>query len=137
MGKVIVQLKLTNHRDLVARSLKSLRGKVRVIRVESLVDTVATRLYLKQSVIRDLGLRKSGVVNSRTTNGTRRRNVYEPVRLELMGRHGIFEVVDVDEHVPNLLGQIPLEHLDFVVDPKARKLIPNPEHGDRQMSEEY
>lgn len=36
-----------------------------------------------------------------------------------------------------LLGQIPLEHLDFVVDSKHRKLIPNPEHGDKQMSEEY
>ena len=35
----------------------------------------------------------------------------------------------------NLL--IHLEHLDFVVDSKNRKLIPNPEHGDQQMSEEY
>ena len=33
--------------------------------------------------------------------------------------------------------QIPLEYLDFVVDSKNRKLIPNPEHGDKQMSEEY
>ena len=37
--------------------------------------------------------------------------------------------------MPNLL--IPLEDLDFVVDSKNRKLIPNPEHGDQQMSEEY
>ena len=33
--------------------------------------------------------------------------------------------------------QIPLEHLAFVVDSKNQKLIPNPEHGDKQMSEEY
>ena len=33
--------------------------------------------------------------------------------------------------------QIPLEHLAFVVDSKNRKLLPNPEHGDQQMSEEY
>jgi len=26
---------------------------------------------------------------------------------------------------------------DFVVDPKGQKLIPIPEHGDKQMSEEY
>ena len=38
---------------------------------------------------------------------------------------------------PNLLGQNPLAYLDFVVDSKNRKLIPNPEHGDKQMSEEY
>jgi hypothetical protein len=45
--------------------------------------------------------------------------------------------VDIDEDVPNLLGQIPLEYLDFVVDPQGRKLISNPEHGDKQMTEEY
>ena len=31
----------------------------------------------------------------------------------------------------------PATKLDFVVDSKNRKLIPNPEHGDKQMSEEY
>ena len=29
------------------------------------------------------------------------------------------------------------QHLDFVVDSKKRRLIPNPEHGEKQMSEEY
>ena len=33
--------------------------------------------------------------------------------------------------------QIPLASLDFVVDSKHRKLLPNPAHGDQQMSEEY
>ena len=47
------------------------------------------------------------------------------------------DVVEVDDDVPNLLGQIPLEYLDLVVDPRGQKLIPNPEHGDKQMSEEY
>ena len=109
MGKVIVKLKLTNQADLVLKSRRLLKGrKPRTLEIEALVDTGATRLYLKPSVLRALGLRKSGTVNSRTTNGDRLRNVYEPVRLELMGRHGNFDVVDVDESVPNLLGQIPL-----------------------------
>lgn len=54
-----------------------------------------------------------------------------------MGRHGTFDVVDIDEQVPNLLGQVPLEVLDFVVDPMRQKLIANPEHGGIQMTEEY
>ncbi len=37
----------------------------------------------------------------------------------------------------NLLGQTPVDYLAFVVDSKNRKLIPNPDHGDKQMSEEY
>src|SRR5436190_12757168 len=137
MGKVIVKVKLTNFLGLELKEMKLLKGRPRTVAVEALVDTGATRLYLKTSVIRTLGLKKSGQVSSKTTNGVRRRDVYKPVRLELMGRHGAFEVVEMDDDVPNLLGQIPLEHLDFVVDPKGQKLIPNPEHGDKQMSEEY
>jgi predicted aspartyl protease len=137
MGKVIVQIRLTNQPDLVLKGLKLLQGKPHTLVAEAVVDTGATRLYLKPSVIRSLGLKKTGVIESKTTNGIRRRGVYEPVRLELMGRNGIFEVVAVDEDVPNLLGQIPLEHLDLVVDTKGQKLVPNPDHGDRQMSEEY
>ena len=38
---------------------------------------------------------------------------------------------------PNLVRRILREHLDFVLDSKNRKLIPNPVHGDKQMSEEY
>lgn len=137
MGKVIVQLRLTNQSDLVLKRHKARVGAPRQVATEALVDTGATRLYLKPSVIKSLGLRKVGEVNSRTTNGDRLRNVYEPVRLELMERSGNFDVVDIDEHVPNLLGQIPLEYLDLVVDPKSQTLRPNPAHGDKLMTEEY
>jgi len=54
-----------------------------------------------------------------------------------MGRKEIVDVIGIPESVPNLLGQIPLEVLDFVVDSKGQKLIPNPAHGGEQMVEEY
>lgn len=137
MGKVVVKIKLTNHGDLVAAHRKLSKAKPRNVQAEALVDTGATRLYLQSSLIKALGLRKESEVQSKTTNGVRRRAVFEPVRLELMGRDGVFQVVEMDDDVPNLLGQIPLEYLDFVVDPGGQKLIPNPKHGDKQMSEEY
>jgi len=59
------------------------------------------------------------------------------VRLELMRRAEEFSVIEVPEDVPNLLGQVPLEVLDFVVDPRGQKLIGNPAHGGEQMTEEY
>ena len=137
MGKVVVQLKVTNYLETELKSLKLLKRSPRSVETEALVDTGATRLYLKSSVIKALGLKKTGEVDSKTTNGVRRRAVFQPVRIDLMGRTGNFDVVEVDDAVPNLLGQIPLEYLDFIVDPKGQKLIPNPEHGDKQMSEEY
>ena len=137
MGKVIVKIKLTNQGDLVLTKRKLSKAKPRTVDIEALVDTGATRLYLKPIVIKALGLEKLDEIISQTTNGPKRRSVYESVRLDLQGRYGEFNVVDIGENVPNLLGQIPLEYLDFVVDSKNRKLIPNPEHGDKQMSEEY
>ncbi len=137
MGKVVVKIKLTNYVEEQLKKIKLLKGKPRSVEAEALVDTGATRLYLQSRVIRALGLRKEGEVVSRTTNGRRKRAIYQAARLDLMGRHGNFDVVEVDDDVPNLLGQVPLEVLDFVVDPKGQKLIPNPEHGGVQMSEEY
>jgi len=137
MGKVIVQLKLTNYSDLILRRLKLAKGKPRAVEVEALVDTGATRLYLKPSVIKKLGLARTDTVRSQPTNGDAIRYKYEPVELELMERRETFDVIEVPENVPNLLGQVPLEVLDFVVDAKGQKLIPNPAHGGEQMTEEY
>ena len=137
MGKVVVKIKLTNHFQLELKRRKLRKAPPRSLEAEALVDTGATRLYLQSSLIKTLGLRQESEVQSKTTNGVRRRAVFEPVRLEIMGRDGVFQVVEVDDEVPNLLGQIPLEYLDFVVDPRGQKLVPNPAHGDKQMSEEY
>jgi predicted aspartyl protease len=137
MGKVIIKIKLTNLSDLFVRRRKLSTAKPREVEVEALVDTGATGLYLKRSVIRALGLEKVESIMSQTSNGAARRVLYEPVQLEVQGRHGNFDVVDVADTVPNLVGQIPLEFLDFVVDSKKRKLIGNPEHGGQQMTEQY
>ena len=137
MGKVTVKIKLTNYSDLVLRRLKLAKGKPRTVAVEALVDTGATRLYLKPSVIKKLGLVRTDTVRSRTTNGDAIRHKYEPVGFELMERRETFDVIEVPENVPNLLGQVPLEVLDFVVDSKSLRLITNPAHGGEQMTEEY
>jgi clan AA aspartic protease len=137
VGKVIVKIKLTNLKDIFLKEASVRRTSPRTIEVESLVDTGATRLYLKPSVIKKMGLLRVDAVRSQTTNGEAIRFKYEPVQLELMGRKENFDVIEVPESVPNLLGQVPLEVLDLVVDSKRQKLIPNPEHGGEQMTEEY
>ncbi|MGA2556291.1 MAG: retropepsin-like aspartic protease [Verrucomicrobiota bacterium] len=137
MGKVIVKIKLTNLKDAFLKTAGARKAKPREIEVEALVDTGATRLYLKPTVIKKLGLERTDVVRSRTSNGAVLRYKYEPVRLELMGRHENFDVVEVPEEVPNLIGQVPLEVLDFVVDSRGQKLVGNPAHGGEQMTEEY
>ena len=58
MGKVSVKLRLVNNGEWFNYSRKLSRRKPRQVEVEALVDTGATRLYLKPSVIKALGLRK-------------------------------------------------------------------------------
>ena len=41
------------------------------------------------------------------------------------------------DSLPNFVGQIPLEHLDWVVDARRRKLIPNPEHKHGEMVDDF
>jgi len=137
MGKVIVKIKLTNLKDAFLKTAGARKAKPREAEVEALVDTGATRLYLKPTVIKKLGLERTDTVRSRTSNGDAIRYKYEPVRLELMGRRENFDVIEVPEDVPNLVGQVPLEVLDFVVDARSQKLVPNPAHGGEQMTEEY
>jgi clan AA aspartic protease len=137
MGKVMVKIKLTNLKDAFLKAAGVRPGKPRTVEVDALVDTGATRLYLKPSVIKKLGLARTDTVRSQTTDGDAIRYKYEPVELELMERRETFDVIEVPENVPNLLGQVPLEVLDFVVDAKGQKLIPNPAHGGEQMTEEY
>ncbi len=47
------------------------------------------------------------------------------------------DVMEVPDDVRVLVGQLPLEHLDFVVDLRSRTLIGNPAHGGAHIHELY
>ena len=55
------------------------------------------------------------------------------MRLTVEGRDCLSDVAEVPDDCPVLIGQIPLELLDFVVDPVGRRLIGNPAHGGEHM----
>ena len=55
----------------------------------------------------------------------------------IQGRDCDLDVMEVPDGVPVLVGQVPLELLDFVVDPINQRLIGNPDHGGEQVLEMY
>ena len=57
----------------------------------------------------------------------------EAVRITVQDRDCVVEVCEIPDECPPLIGQIPLEALDFVVDPNGQKLIGNPDHGGQHM----
>lgn len=138
MGKATIQIKIQNWDDLALAAVGKRKRPARSVEVEALDDTGAVKLYIQSSTIEELGLRHIGEVRSRTmSNQTVTRRVFSPVDLEIQGRSGRFDVIEVPDALPNLIGQIPLEDLDLVVDCQGRKLIPNPEHKNGVLYDEY
>jgi hypothetical protein len=59
--------------------------------------------------------------------------IYRAVQLTVQGREFTCDVAEIPDDCPVLIGQIPLEGLDFVVDPIGQRLIGNPEHNGEHM----
>ena len=139
MGRVVVTAVIENVHDVndVERKLLS-AGEIRRVEVhDALVDTGASMLSMPGRLIRQLGLRPLPQRRVRTSAGPRIAQVYGTVRLTIQGRDCPSDVVEVPEDCPVLVGQVPLELMDFVVDPAGQALIGNPAHGGEQIIELY
>ncbi|HYF50541.1 MAG TPA: retroviral-like aspartic protease family protein [Planctomycetota bacterium] len=136
VGKVTVDLSLSSvEDDALAKSGHLQAAQVRRQKVSAIVDTGATLLVLPEHVIQQLGLPVVRKVTSRFADGRRmERNVYGPVRLEVQGRVVNVDALGGPPGVPALLGQIPLEGLDFMVDSRGQRLVPNPESPDPDLA---
>jgi len=139
MGKVLVTALIENVEDLGVAS----RGiippeQVRRIEVhDALVDTGATGLSMPKRLIQQLGLQPLRTRRIRTSAGPTTAQVYGTVRLTIQERDCPSDVTEVPDDCPVLIGQIPLEALDFVVDPISQRLIGNPAHGGEHIIEIY
>src|SRR5690348_8334913 len=130
MGKAVVRIKAANWSDIELIALAQRTGAPRSIEAEALVDTGATGLYLKSSLIRQLGLRQIGNRTALTMSNRREtRRLFVPVDLEIQGRNTQDQVTELPDDLPHIVGQTPLESMDWVIDMTGRKLIGNPEHG--------
>jgi len=139
MGRVVTEATMDILEDLwaVKRGLIT-ADQVRSVSVpDALVDTGATLLSLPTRLILQLGLSRTTTKRVASRVGLSEAGVYEAVRLTIQGRSCTMDVMEVPDSVPVLIGQLPLEHLDFVVDPRNRSLVGNPAHGGEHMYELY
>ena len=135
MGKVIVPARIENIEDLYAVDKNQLQpDEVRRVEVsDALVDTGATMLSMPKRLIAELGLKLFRTRHARTTSGVSEFGLYGTVQLTVQGRDCRVDVAEVPDDCPILIGQVPLELLDFVVDPMGQRLVGNPEHGGEHM----
>lgn len=125
MGKVIEKVKFT-----------SLLDQTKSIEIEAVIDTGATMVVLPQNVVEKLGLKKIRETKVRYANNkTELKSIYGVVTIEIKGRTGNFDVLAEAEGSQPLIGQVVLEILDLVVDPRTRTLAPNPMSPEMPMVE--
>jgi predicted aspartyl protease len=135
MGKVLVPAKIEYLGDLYDVKKGQLSGdKVRTIEVsDALVDTGATYLGLPRRLIQQLGLMPYTTRRMRTSAGPIQAQVYGTVRLTIQERDCTCDVLELPDECPVLIRQIPLEAVDFVVDPINQRVIGNPDHNGECM----
>lgn len=137
VGRVVTSIRVENLEDLwAARNGKLTSEQVRRIDVaDALVDTGSTMLALPTRLVELLGLKKSRERRVVTTRGTATATIFDAVRVTIMGRDCVVEVMEVPDDMPALVGQIPLGMLDLVVNPQLRTLTGNPAHGGKHVLE--
>ena len=125
MGKVMEKVKLT-----------SLFEPKKSVEVDAVIDTGATMVVLPKDIVDALGLRKVREVKViYANNKVETKPIYGVVTIELKGRSANLDVLVEEKGSQPLIGQVLLELLDLIVEPKTRKLILNPASPEMPMME--
>ncbi len=130
MGRTFAEVMVQNAYDIELReSGQDPEREVREATVRALADTGSALLCLHKDTIDQLGLRLARAGKVRTGNGIAERRIYRAAQITILGRGYLGEVMEVPDDVPVLVGYIPLESLDLVIDPRSNQVIHNPENG--------
>ncbi len=124
MGKVNTSVRISNIFD------KEFGREVREVYLESvIVDSGASMMSLHIDYIKELGLKLLRKVKVNTALDVVELGIYGPAEYEIKGRIATGEIMELRHpKIKALVGQIPLEQMDFLINPASNQLITNPEH---------
>lgn len=130
MGEVKVKIKIINAGDeALFRRGKLEPNQIRSEEVDAIVDTGATTSVLTREIAERLGLEVIRQEPAVYANQYREDvDIAEPIIWEYDIRRCVEEPFIMGNEI--LIGQIPLERMDLVVDCKRQQIIPNPKHPD-------
>jgi clan AA aspartic protease len=135
MGCFKEEITLVNDRDKARVECGALK-EVRNVTLDAVPDTGAWTLVINESVRRQLGLGVGRTVRSTLADGSSAEyGLTEPVEIRWKNRATSLEALVVPGAKHVLLGALPLEGLDLMVDPVKRRLAGI--HGDEAVYEIY
>ena len=133
MGTFKEEITLENLEDrMLARHGYIKEAQIRRLTVEALPDTGAWTLVINEDVRQNLGLTIEGSANSTLADGkTSSYPITESVKIQWKDRSIELPAVVVAEAKDVLLGALPLEGMDLIVDPVRKQLAGA--HGDQPL----
>lgn len=135
VGRTLVTAKIENLEDaLGAHAGKIPADQIRSVTIpDALADTGAQLLGLPRRYIQQLGLRHVDTKQARTSAGLADCKIYAAVWLTVEGQRCTVDVAEVDDESPILVGYVPLELMNYAVDPVHHKLILDPHSGGQNV----
>jgi clan AA aspartic protease len=107
-------------------------SEIRTLKVEAMPDTGAWTLVINEDVLQKLGLSIEETSESTLADGiTNTYNVTEGIKIRWKNRSTVLPAVVVPNSKEILLGALPLEAMDLMVDPVNEKLVGV--HGDQPL----
>ena len=130
MGLVYADIELINAIDLgLARRYKIGEEEVKRMRVNMLVDTGSVYMCINESVQEQLQLDLIEKRKGQLADGSIvEYDVVGPIEVRFQNRRCVVDAMVLPCDNELLLGSIPLEDMDVMVDSYRRELIVNPEH---------
>ena len=128
MGLIYADITLANAVDVgLAQTGRAPKDSVRKIDVKALVDSGAYILTIDESIKTQLGLTVQETREIELADGSRSEcEIVGPVDLYFKNRATTCRALVLPGATEVLLGAIPLEDLDVLIDPKSQQLIVNP-----------
>ncbi len=129
MGLVHADIELINGADLVLFRKGYIKEKdIKHMKVTALVDTGAYMLAVNENVKVQLDLTRVDTQMAELADGQKKKlDVVGPVEIRFENRRANVDAIVLPGDSKILLGAIPMEDMDVVVDPRQQKLIVNPE----------
>ncbi|NML20133.1 clan AA aspartic protease [Pseudoflavitalea sp. G-6-1-2] len=132
MGLIYAEIELINGLESgLARKSQFCIDEVKKIRVSMLVDSGAYYLTINENIQEVLQL--PVVRQKRVQLADGRFEVYDvvaPVELWFENRDTVCEAIVLPGDNEPLLGAIPMEALDVIIDPKRQQMVVHPDHPD-------
>ena len=136
MGLVYASLQLISSEDLVLCRRGFLpENQIKSVQVNALVDSGAYMLVINEQIKQQLDL---PVIEEREAKLADEREVLVeivgPIELRFENRRTVCDAMVLPGSAEVLLGSIPMEDLDVLIDPKRQRLLVNPEHPNIPMT---